>query len=226
MSAKNFWLATVSALVISASAPAFAQDAGTVTVTPPAGPAEQAGQQGGAAVDNAAQSAGQAIDNATTTTTETTTVETPTTETAATEPEGPAEGTPVEGQIMQQSADQLLASTLLDSTVMNAANEEVGDVNDLVMSKEGQVEGVVIGAGGFIGVGEKNVAIEFSRLSITQDENGELAMMLDTTADELEAAPAFVTAEDAESNSEASMTTPAGGATVGGEPATPAPAAQ
>ncbi|WP_420391341.1 PRC-barrel domain-containing protein [Acuticoccus sp.] len=120
------------------------------------------------------------------------------------ETEEVAEGTPVAGQIFEQSPDTYLASTMMDAVIMNAADEEIGDVNDMVLGADGQVEGVVIGVGGFLGVGEKNVAIELSRLEISEEENGELTFMLDATAEELEAAPAFVTAEEERREAEAS----------------------
>ena len=123
------------------------------------------------------------------------------------------EGTPVEGQIFEQSADTYLASTLLDATVYNAADEEVGDVNDMIITSDGKIEGVVIGVGGFLGVGEKNVAIELSRLEMTQDEDRDTYFMADLTAEELEAAPEFMTAEDVQMQAESAA---AGAGTASG----------
>lgn len=120
-----------------------------------------------------------------------------------TETDETAEGTPVEGQIFRQDEDTFLASTMMDGTVMNAAGEQIGDVNDMVLSGEGQVQGVVIGVGGFLGIGEKNVAIELGRIEISEDEGGELSFMLDATQEELEAAPEFVTEAEAEAEAEA-----------------------
>jgi hypothetical protein len=214
---KTLWLATASALVLFAGAPAMAQEQQpNVTVVQPAQPAadaaagtaEQASQAADAAAekaDDAADQAEAAADNATET------------DTADAE-------TPVQGQIFTQSPNQYLASTLLDAVVMNPADEEIGDVNDMIVTKEGQVEGVVIGVGGFLGVGEKNVAIELSRLQISQDsDDGDLHFTLDATQDELSNAPEFTTAEDQRSDAEANSA-PAAGSTMGG--ATTAPAAQ
>lgn len=110
----------------------------------------------------------------------------------------PAEGTPVEGQIFEQSPDTFLASTMMDGTVLDPTGETIGDVNDLVLGPDGAVTGVVIGAGGFLGLGQKEVAIELSRIEITQDENGDLRFVLNATEEELKAAPEFRTRRDIE----------------------------
>ena len=117
------------------------------------------------------------------------------TETA--EPAEPAEGTPVEGQIFEQSADSFLASTLLGATVQTPDGENVGDVEDMIIKADGSLEGVVIGVGGFLGLGEKEVAVEFSAIQIQQDaESGDLTFVLSSTEEELEAAPEFRTQDD------------------------------
>ncbi|PHP68948.1 photosystem reaction center subunit H [Zhengella mangrovi] len=66
----------------------------------------------------------------------------------------------------------------------------VGDVNDVVMGKDGQAEAVVIGVGGFLGIGEKNVAVDFDKLSWVE-RDGEKWLMIDATRQDLENAPAF-----------------------------------
>ena len=105
--------------------------------------------------------------------------------------------TPVEGQIFEQSPEEVLGSTLLDATVMSADGEAIGDVEDMVLSADGQITGVVIGVGGFLGIGEKRVAMEYDRIQVAQDELGELTFMLDATQEMLENAPAFRTLEEA-----------------------------
>lgn len=77
-------------------------------------------------------------------------------------------------------------------TAMMDNLDSVGDVNDVVMGRGGQAEAVVIGVGGFLGIGEKNVAVDFSKLSWVERE-GERWLMISATREELEAAPAFDT---------------------------------
>ncbi len=105
---------------------------------------------------------------------------------------------PVEGQIFEQSADQVLGSTLLDATVVSAGDETIGDVENMVVSSDGQITGVVIGVGGFLGIGQKEVAVEFDQIEIRQQEGGELRFVLDATREQLEASPEFQTRDDLE----------------------------
>ncbi len=246
---KNVWLATASALVLFSAAPVMAQNTdANVTIVETDGPAEQAGE----AVDNAAAAtaeatseaaeeaadtanaaaneAGEAMQDAADATEEAAEEtaeaadeaidEATTVDTAEVE-----EGTPVEGQIFEQSADTYLASTLMDATVYNASDEEVGDVNDMIITSDGTIEGVVIGVGGFLGVGEKNVAIELSRLELTQDADRDTFFMADLTSEELEAAPEFMTADDVAMEAEAASAGTAGmGTTTGMGAAGTAPA--
>jgi len=67
----------------------------------------------------------------------------------------------------------------------------VGDINDLVVASDGTVDAVVIGVGGFLGVGEKDVAVPFDSISWKTDPNGMLQLVLAATEEQLKAAPAF-----------------------------------
>ena len=104
---------------------------------------------------------------------------------------------PVEGQIFEQSTDQVLGSTLLDATVVSPEGETIGDVTDMVVSADGQVTGVVIGVGGFLGIGEREVAVEYGTIEVRQLEGtDDLTFVLNATREELEAAPEFRTQAD------------------------------
>lgn len=111
--------------------------------------------------------------------------------------EAPAEVVkPVEGQIVMQSENTILAEDLIGSDVYSDAGEKIGEVDDLIVSLEGTVEGVVIGVGGFLGIGEKWVAIEMASLSTMTDEGGSLRLVSSATKADLEAAEPFQTAQD------------------------------
>ncbi len=55
-------------------------------------------------------------------------------------------------------------SKLIGLNVYNEKNEKIGDINELLLDKQGKVETVVIGVGGFLGMGEHDVAVKFSEL--------------------------------------------------------------
>jgi sporulation protein YlmC with PRC-barrel domain len=70
-----------------------------------------------------------------------------------------------QGQFMtQMQSSQLMASKLIGTTVVGANNESIGDVNDVILDRNGQAMAVVIGVGGFLGIGEKDVAVTFNEL--------------------------------------------------------------
>ena len=93
------------------------------------------------------------------------------------------------------TGEQVLASSLLGWPVYGMSaetqeREQVGDIADIVMNTDGTANAAVIGVGGFLGIGEKEVAISFDRLSWEPGENGAW-LSIDATREELEAAPEF-----------------------------------
>lgn len=78
------------------------------------------------------------------------------------------------------------ASTLLGTSIFNASNQSIGDINDLLLTKDGNVASVIVGVGGFLGIGEKNVALKFDDLDISRDAEGKTIVMSNTTKESLE----------------------------------------
>jgi hypothetical protein len=107
----------------------------------------------------------------------------------------PAQAVPLAGQkfLAQQGDGELFASQLIGTTVYNPADEALGDVNDILFTKEGHVDAIVIGVGGFLGIGEKSIAVSLDTIVETTDADGNVKLVLDTTREELDAAPEFVT---------------------------------
>src|SRR6266545_7614221 len=61
------------------------------------------------------------------------------------------------------------ASKLVGLNVYNDSNESLGSINDLLADKSGNIKGVVIGVGGFLGVGEHLVAVTFDKVKFVDD---------------------------------------------------------
>jgi len=55
-------------------------------------------------------------------------------------------------------------SKLAGIDVYNEANEKIGDINDVILDRSGKVTNVILGVGGFLGVGEHYVAVAFDKL--------------------------------------------------------------
>jgi sporulation protein YlmC with PRC-barrel domain len=90
-----------------------------------------------------------------------------------------------------QPAGQWLASQFIGQTVTNQAGEKIGDINDLLFDKSGKIANVVIGVGGFLGMGEKNVGVPYSSLSFTADATGHRVVSVALSKERLQAAPDF-----------------------------------
>jgi len=60
--------------------------------------------------------------------------------------------------------DQFRSTNLRGTRVYGANNENIGEINDVLISRSGQVAAVIIGVGGFLGIGEKDVAVPMSML--------------------------------------------------------------
>ena len=98
---------------------------------------------------------------------------------------------PIEFSSSVNSGD-ILASDLIGMKVKNSAGDNLGDVNDLVIDPSGKPSVAVIGVGGFLGIGEKDVGVPFNRLQIAMDKNSKRVARLDTDKSTLKSAPNFV----------------------------------
>ena len=79
---------------------------------------------------------------------------------------------------------------VLEASVRNAANETIGDVEDVYIDKDGKIQTVVVSVGGFLGMGEKHVAVKWTDLQMRRDGNT-LILLSNWTKDSLKAMPAY-----------------------------------
>jgi sporulation protein YlmC with PRC-barrel domain len=100
------------------------------------------------------------------------------------------------GFINNQTETQILATALIGQTVYNNAEESLGDINDVLIDTSGETLAVIIGVGGFLGIGEKNVAVPYAALQTIQDSDANLRLVLDANREEIENAPEFVRLQD------------------------------
>jgi sporulation protein YlmC with PRC-barrel domain len=61
------------------------------------------------------------------------------------------------------------ASKLMGLDVYNEANEKLGDINELIVDKDGKINAVVIGIGGFLGVGEHDIVVTMDKLKFVEE---------------------------------------------------------
>ncbi len=74
--------------------------------------------------------------------------------------------------ISSQSTDQWVFSKFKGSNVIGPDNEQVGSVSDMLFDKNGKILGLIVGVGGFLGIGEKSVAIDMSAFQPAPADTG------------------------------------------------------
>ena len=92
-----------------------------------------------------------------------------------------------------------LAKDLIGQTVYDPDNAKIGSISDLILSKDGKsAEGFVIGVGGFLGIGEKAVALKLDRLKMTPEQDGSLSSRWTSRRRSLSNAPTFKSKKEQE----------------------------
>ena len=88
--------------------------------------------------------------------------------------------------------DYLTTEKLTGARVYDANDEWIGDVSELVLSEQGQITEAVIDVGGFLGMGEKPVALKLGDVDILRNEGGDdVRVYVSMTKEQLEQLPAF-----------------------------------
>lgn len=128
-----------------------------------------------------------------------------------------------------QSDEQISANTYIGQSVYNSGDESIGKISDLIMAKSGGVDAAVIGVGGFLGIGEKWVAVPFEKIAITQvPDSDDVKLTTTETAESLQAAPEFKTKSqqvaERQANTPVDTSTTASTTDTGTAPATTQPA--
>ena len=94
------------------------------------------------------------------------------------------------GVIVARGSETMLGSELGAIAVVGAGGEPIGDVEDTILGRDGEIVALLVGVGGWFGLGEKLVAVPWERLEVRDTEEGyEIVSALGP--DELRDAPAY-----------------------------------
>jgi predicted outer membrane protein len=143
----------------------------------------------GIAGGEAAGDAGPAADQSATTDTDQTTATTQ----EVTRPAGEVDRAAADAA-QHTMAEPVSADALIGITVYGADNENIGEISDVILSNDsadGTIDAVIIDVGGFLGIGEKPVAMGFDALEIRADEDGRLYAYSRYGQEQLEGAPEY-----------------------------------
>lgn len=149
-------------------------------------------------------------------------------------PDKPAATAPVGGGaqfINAQTGDQWLSSGFLGTDVVGADDAKIGDVTDILFEKDGKVIAYVVGVGGFLGIGTKNVALapsSFQMMPASAATTGagttgaarsdDIKLKLNMTKDQLQQAASFESKRDQEAKARATSPAPGAGQRPAGSP--------
>jgi sporulation protein YlmC with PRC-barrel domain len=91
-----------------------------------------------------------------------------------------------------QSNTEVLGTDFIGAPVNDSTGTQIGKIANLVFDQNGHIELAVIGVGGFLGIGEKDVAVPFDSVKATVVD-GKTVFVADATKDQLTAAPSYKT---------------------------------
>jgi hypothetical protein len=97
----------------------------------------------------------------------------------------------VQGQVLNTlPADSTTVTNYYKQNVYDPSDAKIGEITDVLVGKAGKVEAFIVSVGGFLGVGEKDVAVPFSAVHGTE-KNGKWYLTMNSTKDALKAAHGY-----------------------------------
>jgi sporulation protein YlmC with PRC-barrel domain len=87
-------------------------------------------------------------------------------------------------------ADSQTVTDFYKQSVYDTSKNKIGSVDDVLIDKQGKVTALMVGVGGFLGMGEKDVAVPFAAVKAEKKDNS-WYLTLDESKDALKAAPGF-----------------------------------
>jgi hypothetical protein len=99
--------------------------------------------------------------------------------------------TTTDSQFYKRQEGDKRASRLIGKRVINAANETVGEINDVFIGKDAKPTAVLLGVGGFLGLGEREVAVNYDALRFSKDAKGHTVVTINMTKDQFDRAPSW-----------------------------------
>jgi len=112
--------------------------------------------------------------------------------------------------LKQQPVDQIKAEDFVGTTVYGANDERIGEIGDVVLAPQDQkIDAVLIDVGGFLGIGEKQVALGMDNLQFMTDEDGDLYLYTSLSKEQLESQPAYEESGYAQNRDTMRMNVPA-----------------
>src|SRR6202521_4429043 len=88
-------------------------------------------------------------------------------------------------------ANNLTVTHWYKQNVYDPSDSKIGEIMDVLVDHEGKIGVLIVGVGGFVGVGEKDVAVPFNALQFKTKDNNKWHPVMNTTKDALKTAPGY-----------------------------------
>jgi sporulation protein YlmC with PRC-barrel domain len=88
-------------------------------------------------------------------------------------------------------AEAMTVTHWYKQSVYDPSDAKIGEVMDVLVDNEGRVAALIVGAGGFLGMGEKDVAVPFNAVQFKTKDNNKWYPVMNTTKEALKGAPGY-----------------------------------
>jgi sporulation protein YlmC with PRC-barrel domain len=100
-------------------------------------------------------------------------------------------GNPTNTGFMAQQPGDRLASRLVGLNIHNTADENIGEIYDIILTDAGAVKAYIVSVGGFLGMGTKYVAIDPKAVTLVRQDEKNWKATMNANKDQLKAAPEY-----------------------------------
>jgi len=98
------------------------------------------------------------------------------------------------GEVMTLKTLPPSASTVTDwykQDVYNGNNNKIGAISDVLVDRDGKIDAFIVSVGGFLGIGEKDVAVPFDAIRLSKKSDGKTQLTMNASKQSLQSAPGY-----------------------------------
>jgi len=103
----------------------------------------------------------------------------------------PRQSGPAAQPLTSMPANSVTITHWYKQNVYDPGDNKIGEIMDVLVDREGKATALIIGVGGFLGMGEKDVAVPFNAVQVTTKDNNKWYLVMNATKDSLKSAKGF-----------------------------------
>ncbi len=109
----------------------------------------------------------------------------------APQPNAPRQALPTVQTLSSMPTNAVTITHWYKQNVYDPSDNKIGEIMDVLVDREGKATALIIGVGGFLGIGEKDVAVPFNAVQVTTKDNNKWYLVMNATKDSLKGAKGF-----------------------------------